>query len=95
MSEMARAIGLAQQRRNERCHFGTTPTDVTDAEERPQLRHCAWSRKCPGKPRPALKCGDKGYFYKHAELSRGMGPEAQNVPWHPYYGTDRKSSVGF
>ena len=44
MSEMARAVGLAQQRRNERCH-GTTPTDVTDAEERPQLRHCAWSRK--------------------------------------------------
>ena len=40
---------LAQQRRNERRH-GTTPTDVTDAEERPQLRHCAWSRKCPGKP---------------------------------------------
>ena len=49
MSEMARAVGLAQQRRNERCH-GTTPTDMTDAEERPQLRHCAWSRKCPGKP---------------------------------------------
>ena len=49
MSEMARAVGLAQQRRNERCH-GTTPTDVTDAEERPQLRHCAWSRKCPSKP---------------------------------------------
>ena len=37
---------LAQQRRNERRHGTTpTPTDVTDAEERPQLRHCAWSRK--------------------------------------------------
>ena len=76
---------LAQQRRNERRHGTTpTPTDVTDAEERPQLRHCAWSRKnAPANHDQHLSVVTRGTA-THAELSRGMGPEAQNAPWRPY-----------
>ena len=35
-----------------------------------------------------LKCGDRGHFHEHAELSKGMGPEGQ-IPLAPYQGRGR------
>ena len=41
---------------------------------------------CHGKPDQHLKCGDKGCFHEHAELSRGIWALKCKFPWHPYQG---------
>ena len=66
---------------------GTTPTDVTDAEERPRLRHRAHGLE-NALASQHLSVVTRGAS-THAELSMGMGPEAQNAPWRPYQGRGR------
>ena len=50
MSEMAHAIELAKQRRNERCHFRNTSTDVDRRRKQTSATALGMVSKCPGKP---------------------------------------------
>ena len=59
MTEMARAIGLAQQRRNGRCHFRNTPTYIDRHRKQTSATALRMASKCPSKP---TKFGDKGRF---------------------------------
>ena len=61
MSEMVRAVGLSQQRRNERRHFGITLTDV-------DRRRRGTKRRNLSPPHDS---------HANAELSTGTGPEGQ------------------
>ena len=77
-----RGIGRCRLRATETQQ--ATPRNYADGRDRRRREAAAtapraWSRKCPDEP--TLKCGDKGYSYKHAKLSRGMaqGPEAQGA----------------
>ena len=88
MSGMVRAVGLAQQRRNERCH-GTTcaPTDgPTPKIERPQLRHCAWSQKCPEASHDQHLSVVTGGTSTNTPSSVGAWALKRNFPWRPTKG---------
>ena len=85
-----RGIGRCRLRATETQQ--ATPRNYADGRDRRRREAAAtapraWSRKCPGEP--TLKCVVTRGASTHAELSRGMGPEAQNAPWRPYQGRGR------